>query len=270
MNKKILEVKNLAFSYKESLRPLIEDISLKIRPGERLAVIGENGAGKTTLMKLICGLYEKDQGQILVAGQDIASYKSHELSKKVAYVFQNPDDQIFMSKVEDEIFYGRKDKDRLLESKRLKDILKLTGLEDELDNHPHNLPWSFRKFVAIATIMLQNPDLLIFDEPTAGQDQEGKRRLEAIFSYLENQGKALITISHDMDFVAKNFKRVLVMKDGHILQDKEAQEIFYQGELMKSASLKKPYVPYILEDLGEDLPKILEIDQIKHLLKKGS
>lgn len=264
MEKDIIKINNLYFSYLDDEKYQINGISLKFKQGVKVAVLGENGAGKTTLMKLICGLYKAQKGEILVEDKDISTIMSHELSKKVGYIFQNPDDQIFMPTVREEILYGH-EKENIGED-RLKNIADICGLEKFLDTHPHNLPWSYRKFVSIGTVMLQNPDIFIFDEPTAGQDKKGTKMLENIIDKLQEKGKIVITITHDMDFAARNFNRIVVLRDGKVVADGDGKDIFYDTQLIKSSSLRKPYVPYILEGLSEDLVKILEIDEIKSLL----
>lgn len=268
MKKNIININKLYYSYNKDIEDnySIYNINLNIFEGEKIAILGKNGAGKTTLMKLICNLYTPNSGDLFVDNININSLSSYELSKKIGYVFQNPDDQIFLPTVKKEILYGHKEDEEFLNDKNIKEITEICGIDNFLNTHPHNLPWSYRKFISIATIMVNNPDVFIFDEPTAGQDIKGIKSLENIIDNLHNKNKTIITITHDMDFAARNFNRIIIMKNGQIVGDGIPSDIFYNTELINMANLKKPFIPYILEEFNSPSKRPLTINDLKNIL----
>src|SRR5699024_9589048 len=162
----------------------------------------------------------------------------------VGYVFQNPDDQIFNDTVFDELAFGLK-KLGVTEEKyeriiyEVSDICELTKY---LDTNPYDLPYSIRKFVAIASIIVMDTEVVILDEPTAGQDMKGMIVIERIINYLIKNNKTVITITHDMEFTVKNFSRVIVMSQGKKLADSCPKDIFWNQNLLKKAQLQQPYI----------------------------
>jgi energy-coupling factor transport system ATP-binding protein len=165
-------------------------------------------------------------------------------------VFQNPDDQIFHSTVEKEVTFGiaklPTERKRVL----IEDALTITGLTEERNWHPYNLPLSVRKFISIASVIVMDTDVIIFDEPTAGQDLRGNRLLADIITTLRKRGKILITISHDMDFVAENCSRVIVMADKQIIADGRPETVFWDLETLERARLKQCRISQICRRLG--------------------
>ncbi|MDD3140629.1 MAG: ABC transporter ATP-binding protein [Lachnospiraceae bacterium] len=254
-------MKNVSFSYPNGFLA-VDDVSMEIKSGENVAIVGQNGAGKTTTVKMMNGLFRATKGEILVGDMDTKKYTTAEISRMVGYVFQNPDDQIFHSTVESEIRFGPKilKLDVEEEDRRVEEALKLTGMDVYKEENPYNLPLSIRKFVTIAAVIAMGTDILIFDEPTAGQDVGGNKRLSHILQYLHEQGKTVITISHDMEFVASNFKRVIVMAKKKIVRSGSPKEIFWDFETLEYAMLKQPYVSRVCKILGlED--NIIDIDE---------
>ena len=167
-----ITVKNLSFKYPSGTENVLNDISLKVEKGEKLAIIGQNGAGKTSFVKMLNGLLKAEKGEVIVDGWNTKDFSVAKMSKKVGYVFQNPMDQIFHNNVFDEIAFGAK---KLKYSKEKLDSLvekamKLTKLSEFKKENPYNLPYSMRKFVTIASIIAMDCDVVIMDEPTAGQD----------------------------------------------------------------------------------------------------
>lgn len=229
-----------------------DDISLHIKSGENAAVIGKNGAGKTTLAKMLNGLLKPQQGDVFIGNRNTKDYTTAQISKLAGYVFQNPDEQIFHATVEKEVAFAPKRMKLKKEDiiRRTQEALKRTKLEEYREENPYNLPLSLRKFVTIAAVLAMEPDIYIFDEPTAGQDMEGNRKLTEILRYLHSKGKTMITITHDMEFVAENCKKIIVMANNKIIRTGSPEEIFRDMEVMKEANLKPPSVSRICTQLG--------------------
>ena len=244
-------LKDVSFSYPNGF-PAVEHINIEIKSGENVAIVGQNGAGKTTTVKMMNGLLKPTKGDVLIGEMNTRDYTTAQVSRVVGYVFQNPDDQIFHSTVEDEVRYGPKTMKLSLEEeeRRVKEALEITGMEAYRDENPMNLPLSMRKFVTIAAVIAMGTEVLIFDEPTAGQDKEGNERLKKILETLNQKGRTLITISHDMEFVAANFRKVIVMAKKQVVRMGTPEEIFWDFESLNRAKLKQPYVSRVCRELG--------------------
>lgn len=260
-----VEVNNISYTYPKNKKDSIKNISLSFDKGKTYGIIGQNGAGKTTLVKAICGLLKPSKGYIKLNNNDIAKLPASKRSEYVGYVFQNPDDQIFLSTVRSEILYTNKKEE--VDEELFLDIIKLCGLENELDNHPYNLSWSTRKFVAIATLLYLDPQVVIFDEPTAGQDIFGNRRLKSIIEKLKERGKIIIIITHDMEFITDGIDEIIVMNRGEILKQGRPEVILTSPNFLEKASLKQPYVPSVLNKLGGKGKGIIRIEELIDSLK---
>ncbi len=256
-----LILKDVSYSYPGGYLA-VDNINMEIKAGENVAIVGQNGAGKTTTVKMMNGLLRPTKGEILVGDMNTKDYTTAQISRIVGYVFQNPDDQIFHSTVESEVRFGPKTLKLSLEeeNKRVKDALEMTGMDIYKDENPMNLPLSMRKFVTIAAVIAMGTDILIFDEPTAGQDIKGDERLSEILKLLHEQGKTVITISHDMEFVAENFDRVIVMAKKKIVRSGKPKEIFWDFESLEHAMLKQPYVSRVCSALGIE-GSVINIDE---------
>lgn len=236
-----IELKHAGFAYPDGF-VANKDLNLTIQPGERLAIVGQNGAGKTTAVKMMNGLHKPTEGDVLVDGQNTKEHTTAQTARTVGYVFQNPDDQIFNQTVRAEIEYmPRYFKLPQAEiDRRTERAVTLTGLEHYLKKNPFDIPYPIRKFVTIAAVLVTEPKYVIFDEPTAGQDRRGTLLLEGIMEQLQAEGIAVVTITHDMEFVARNFKRVVAMAHGNILADGTARQIFGDAAVVAEARLRRP------------------------------
>lgn len=243
-------IEKLDFSYLADI-PVLEDLNMKLdqRP---IAIIGQNGAGKTTLVKLLKGLLKPVSGSIYFHGEDISGKTVAMLAGSVGYVFQNPDDQIFKYNVMDEVLFGPLNigMDPEQAKKEAAWALELTGLSGKEKENPYDLELYERKMTAIASVLAMDTDVLILDEPTIAQDWKGRQIIGSIIRSLSGRGKLVIAILHDMDFVAENFERVIIMAHGQVLADGTAKEVFAQEEVLKKARLQKPYVMQLSEALG--------------------
>lgn len=229
-----------------------DDISIHIKSGENAAVIGKNGAGKTTLAKMLNGMLKPQVGDVLIGDMNTRDYTTAQISKLAGYVFQNPDEQIFYAAVEKEVAFGPKRLKLKKEEikRRTEEALKLTSLEEYREENPYNLSLSQRKFVTIAAVLAMEPDIYIFDEPTAGQDMAGNQKLAEILRHRHRKGKTVISITHDMEFAAENCEKIVVMANNKIIRTGSPKEIFWDMEVMKEANLKQPSVSRICRQLG--------------------
>lgn len=250
----MFRIEHLDFSYLANV-PILKDLNLHL-DGRPTAIIGQNGAGKTTLVKLLKGLLKPVSGNIYFRGEEMAGKTVAMLAGNVGYVFQNPDDQIFKYNVLDEVMFGPlnigMDPERA--KSEAKKALELTGLAGKEGENPYDLEMYERKMTAIASVLAMDTDVLILDEPTIAQDWRGRRIIGSIIRSLTERGKLVIAILHDMDFVAENFERVIVMAHGTVLADGRAEEVFEQEEALKKACLQKPYVMQLCSRLGYEKP----------------
>lgn len=265
-----LELKDVRFSYPNGFEALC-GLNLKVGQGEKVAIIGENGAGKTTMAKMTNGLLRPASGEVLVNGQPTAGRTVAAISRNVGYVFQNPDDQICNQSIFKEITYTlRYNKTFPPEEirRRANEVLELVGMGGMGETNPYDISFSHRKFVTIASVILQDPDIVLLDEPTAGQDRVCMERLADVIDMLHGQGKAVITITHDMSFVVRHFDRVVVMAHGEIIADASPREIFWDMDILKEAALSQPYISALAYRLG--LPgNVLTVDEFIDAVAKA-
>ena len=263
-----LVIKDVSFTYPGNFLA-VDGINMEIKAGENVAIVGQNGAGKSTTVKMMNGLLKPTKGDVIVGDMNTKDYTTAQVSKYVGYVFQNPDDQIFHATVEEEVRFGPKymKLGKEEEDRRVEFAMKLTGMDEFKDENPMNLPLSMRKFVTIAAVVAMDTDILIFDEPTAGQDIEGNKRLSEILKILHEMGKTVITISHDMEFVVENFERVIVMATKKIVREGTPAEIFWDLETLKHAMLHQPYVSRVCRELGIEGNVIHMDEAVEELLK---
>jgi len=263
-----LHLKNVSFAYPDGTKAL-EDLTLTVPSGQRLAIVGQNGAGKTTAVKLMNGLLKPTEGTVHVGDWNTKDHTTAQVSRKVGYVFQNPDDQIFHNDVESEVKFGPKnmgfDPERV---EKLTDwAMKLCGISNVADENPYNLPYSVRKFVTIASVLAMDSDVIILDEPTAGQDRVGLDLLGKLLDELEKKEKTVITITHDMEFVTEYFSRIVVMANRKIIADDDSEHIFYNPAILEESMLKPPAVAKMANLLGLE-KGILTKSQLLSVIKE--
>lgn len=238
-----IQISDLHYTY-PSGDSAINGISLDISKTDPIAIIGQNGAGKTTLAKHFNGILRPTSGTILINGDDINSRTTAEWSRKIGYVFQNPQDQLFLETVKKELSFGpgklKMSPERI--EQNVDYAAQLCQLSDKLDGHPFDLSPTQRKFCTIASIITMDPEVILLDEPTGGQDYEGTLLLEKIIQELHAKGKLVITISHDMDFVIRNFKRIIVLCKGQVIVDADARIAFSKVDDLKKTFIEPP--PY--------------------------
>ena len=246
-----IEISDLYFSYPSGVEAL-RGISLTIESGEQVAIVGQNGAGKTTLVKHLNGLLQPARGRVLIGDWDTAKYSVAKLASRVGYVFQNPDEQLFSKNVEAEVAFGPRNLGFNGEQLQalVKDALILTELSNKTETNPYDLSVTWRKMVAIASIISMDTNIVIFDEPTTGQDAVNVARIANVIAELQKRGKTVITITHDIDFCAENFERVIAMSQGQILLDGKANAVLGQEEILATTYVDPPQLTRLGKRLG--------------------
>ena len=246
-----IEINDLHYSYPSGIEAL-RGISLTMQDGEQVAVIGQNGAGKTTLVKHLNGLLQPTSGSVVIEGWDTTKYSVAKLAARVGYVFQNPDEQLFSPTVGQEIAFGpnnlgyTSDKVEAL----VTDAMALTELADKSTVNPYDLSSTWRKMVAIASIISMDTPIVIFDEPTTGQDAANIARIANIIRALRKRGKTVITITHDIDFCAENFERIIALSQGRVLLDGPANDVLGQDEILATTYVDPPQLTRLGKRLG--------------------
>ena len=243
------QVQDLRFSYVKG-REVLHGLNLALdhRP---TAIIGQNGAGKTTLVRVLKGLLKPDSGEIRYQGENLETKTVAELASRVGYVFQNPDDQIFKYKVLEEVMFGPLNIGMSQQEAEASahEALRMVGLDEKADENPYDLELSDRKMVAIASVLAMNTDVIILDEPTIAQSWNGREKIREIIQAKAAEGKLVIAILHDMDFVANSFDRVIAMAHGEILADGTPAEVFRNHPVLEKAALAAPPLYELLEEL---------------------
>lgn len=236
----LIQMKNINYSY-DSGATAIKNINLEINSGESVAFIGPNGSGKSTLMKLINGLVSPSRGSYTFQGVEITSKQLENdmflknFHKKVGFVFQNSEVQLFCSNVYDEIAFGIRQMNMPEEevSKRVEDILKLLKIENLKHRQPYHLSGGEKRKIAIASVLVMNPEVLVFDEPMNGLDPETKRFLKELMIVLNEAGKTILCSTHDFEYVKGVFKRAIVFsKDHTIIRDGDYKAIMEDEEFL--------------------------------------
>ncbi|MCS7097072.1 MAG: energy-coupling factor ABC transporter ATP-binding protein [Candidatus Methanomethylicia archaeon] len=266
----MIEVYDLWFDYDGY--PVLKGLTFNIGNGEMVAIMGENGAGKTTLIKHFNGLLKPKRGYVKVFGIDTRHATVAQLSRKVGLIFQNPDHQLFAETVEEEVSFALKNfgfPNDLIKEK-VERTLKLLGLYDFKDRSPFTLSGGERKRVTIASVLCYDPEIIIFDEPTVGQDYMQKEKLAQLIKSLHNQSKTVIVVTHDVEFVAENFPRVILLSNGRIIADGNTRRILTDEDLIKKANLILPQMTQVAFALSEfGFPRnLLSVSEVRDCIIK--
>jgi len=239
----LVSVRDLVYEYGGGKRA-IDGLSLDVYKGDFVALIGQNGAGKTTLAKHFNSILKPSSGSVRVCGIDAAKSEPEDLSRHIGYVFQNPDHQIFCQSVYKELEYGLRNlelpEDEI--ARRIDKVLELTGLAKVRDEHPFSLGKGQRQMIAVASILVLEPEILVVDEPTTGLDWAGIRRMMDLVHRLHEAGTTIVMITHDMDIVSHHANRVVAMCHGRIILDGTPDEVFGAEEELKAACVTPPEI----------------------------
>jgi energy-coupling factor transport system ATP-binding protein len=231
---------------------VLNGVTLTLEVGEQVALIGQNGSGKTTLAKHLNGLLRPQRGEVWIGDWLTSSCSISRLAHRVAYVFQNPDEQSFRQRVWDEVAFGPQNLG--YNSARVKTLvaeaLSWVGLEEYSGINPRDQGYSSRKRVALAGALAMDTPVMVFDEPTSGLDAQELNMLAQILSSLRERNKTVLVISHDLDFVAENLGRVVLMDRGCVVADYSTQE-FFQNASCQSSSLQPPQIVRLSQQLGQ-------------------
>jgi cobalt/nickel transport system ATP-binding protein len=240
-----LEIESLGFSYEDGTVAL-ENVSLSLERGEKVAIVGPNGAGKSTLLHLIAGFRMPFTGKVLIDSQTLTESSADDLRKTVGLLFQDPDDQIFMPTVEEDVAFGPR-------NLRLEDIdgrvskgLRSAGVETLAKRKTHKLSFGMKKRVAIAGIMAMDPDILLLDEPTSGLDPKARSEL---IKLLKGMDRSMLIATHDLEAAAEIVDRAVVLNVG-ILMEGTMRDLVMSRDLLERAGLEIPPVSKLFSVLG--------------------
>ncbi len=237
----VIRVEDVYYEYPDGVEAL-RGVSMTVSSGEFVAIMGENGAGKTTLIKHFNGVLKPTKGRVLVKGRDTRTCSVAELSRIVGLVFQNPDHQLFGETVYDEVAFALRNFNFPKEviERRVEWALKIMELYRYKDKSPYSLSVGERKRLAIAAVLAYDPEIVVLDEPTAGQDYVQKEKISEILNLLRTMGKTVVIVTHDVEFVVEHVDRVYLMSEGRIIASAPPREIFTQQALLRRAHLLPP------------------------------
>jgi energy-coupling factor transport system ATP-binding protein len=246
----VIRCEGLVYVYPGGTRAL-DGVDLDIKAGERVAIVGQNGSGKSTLVLHWNGLLRPTEGRVLIDGKPAEDRRVAALARIVGIAFQDPDRQIFAGKVRTEVSFGARNvglRDKALDA-AVDGALAAVGLADQANANPYDLGYSRRKLLALASVLAMQTPVVVLDEPTTGQDARGVARIRELVASLAAAGRTVVTVSHDMRFVAETFERVVVMGSGKILLDGRPDEVFASAAwpALRSTNLEPP----LAAELGE-------------------
>jgi energy-coupling factor transport system ATP-binding protein len=251
----------------------LKGVSITIKDGEFVAIMGQNGAGKSTFVKHFNGLLKPSIGTVRANGVETTKTSVATLARNVGFVFQNPDHQLFSETVEDEIAFALKNfgfEPKVIED-RVTWALNLLSLTQYRKTSPFLLSGGERKRVALASVLAWDPKTLILDEPTIGQDHEQKEILRQFILQLQTQGKTVVIVTHDVEFVAESNPRVVLMKEGKIVADGIGKDILTDPALLEMSSIVLPQIAQLFMKLSSlGFPKnIIDIYEAKEIILKA-
>jgi energy-coupling factor transport system ATP-binding protein len=242
-----IEISQARFVYPAGDVVALNNVDLRIDQGEIVGIIGQNGSGKTTLTKLFNGLLKPTSGTVLINGIDTADKTVQQMAAHVGYVFQNPNHQLFARTIQAELEFGPTNLGVPPEeiAERVARAVKAFGLTEVIEEHPYRVSFPIRKLVGIASIVTMEPSILIFDEPSTGQDHHTTHIINDLMRRLRDEGTTVVCVSHDMPLLADVVERVIVMKNTEIIADASPREVFANRELMSRTNLQAPQITEI-------------------------
>lgn len=263
----ILELDNICFSYNNE-KQILKNVSFKINKGDMAAIVGRNGAGKSTISKLVCGFYKPTSGRILFDGKDMVDYTIKERSQKIGFIMQNPNQMISKTMVYDEVAFGLKIRG-LSDSQikeRVYETLKICGLYGYRNWPISALSFGQKKRVTIASILVLNPDMIILDEPTAGQDFKHYTEIMEFLVDLNKKGVTILMVTHDMHLMLEYTNKVIVLSEGEKIADNIPAYILTNKEIIEKANLKETSLHQLalkcdIEDTTKFVNKFIDYDR---------
>jgi len=255
------------FSYTPG-QPVLRGISLEIRPGEVVGLMGENGAGKTTLVKHINGLLKPERGAVYVDGVDTRSTSTASLARRVGFVFQNADHQLFADSLEEEVAFALRNLGFPPQEiqERVDRYLSLFDLDRYRGQSPFLLSGGERKRLAIASVLCVDPSILILDEPTQAQDAHQKRKLLSLIHSFRHPDRILLLVTHDVEFAVQAVDRVILLSQGRILADGTPRQVLGNPQLLLQARLLPPQLTQLAHQLAQQVPEfptdLIALDEV--------
>jgi energy-coupling factor transport system ATP-binding protein len=247
----MISVRDVHFNYPDG-PPVLRGVNLDIKDGEFVAIMGENGAGKTTLVKMFNGLLKPSKGTVQIDGIETKEKSVAQMSRNVGLIFQNPDNQLFAETVTQELGFSLKNfgfSEDVIQ-KRVTSFLHLLDLEQYANSSPFVLSGGERKRVALAATLVWDPKHVIMDEPTIGQDYLQKEKLRNFITQLVSQGKSVVIVTHDVEFVAECKPRIVLLSHGTIIGDGPTTQILTDPLLVEEASLRMPQIATLMNSLA--------------------
>ena len=247
----LLEVRNLTFGYERG-RQTLRDVSLTIQKGEMVSIVGKNGAGKSTFSKLVCGFETPDSGEILFQGRDLLQENIRHRAKHIGYVMQNPNQMISKTMIFDEVALSLRNMGKSEEEirEKVEETLKVCGLFPFRNWPVSALSFGQKKRVTIASVLVQDPELIILDEPTSGQDFHHYTEIMEFLRGLNEKGVTVVMITHDMHLMLEYTPRALVFADGRLIADRSAAAVLCDPQLIRQAALKETSLFTLANQLG--------------------
>lgn len=265
----MIRLREVSYTYPKGVEA-IRELNLDVAVGEALFVLGHNGAGKSTMLRLFNGLLKPTTGTVTVDGTDTAKVRPAQLSRTVGLVFQNPDAQLFRDRVSDEVSFGAEHgagTDGAAE--RLEWAMALLGLESVGDRNPYDLSLSWRKRVAIASVVAMGSPILVLDEPTGGQDADGTRVLTDLILDRRRHGHGCVVVTHDVDLAFDCADRVVVLRDGKIHLEGDPMSVL-GDPLLPEAGVEASTMHRVSQGMGLD-PPVRTVDELEeHLRARGA
>lgn len=246
-----IRVDNVRFAYREPIT-VLRDVDLSFQRGEFTAIIGHNGSGKSTLMRLILGLLRPSSGRVLIDGVDTRTAKVSELARKIGFIFQDPNDQLFANSVAEEIRFGLENLE-LPEDEidtRVEETLEQFGLQEVRDVFPRFLARGDKQKLCIASIVAMHPQILLLDEPTTGQDHRDARQIMQLAQTLNERGITILLVTHDLINVSRYARRIVVVNDGEIIADAPTATVMSDRPLLDKCHLAPPQIVRISLELA--------------------
>jgi len=264
----VIRLEGVSFRYPDG-RLALEDLSVSMAPGERVALVGPNGAGKSTLLHIMAGLFVPSAGKAVVKGVELNRKSAPEVRRHVGLMFQDPDDQIFMPSVWEDVAFGPTNyglpEDEV--RRRVVEAMRMTGIEGFEERVPHRLSLGEKKRVAMAGLLTMSPDLLLLDEPTANLDPQGRREFVEI---LEKRNEAIVIATHDLSVAFHLAKRVLVLKT-KLLYDGDVFGLIQDRKVLREARLELPSFSRLIqrwaEETGKEFRPPATVDEALEILR---
>ncbi len=269
----IIALHHLFYKFPDTQNYVLKDISFAMNKGEVIGIMGSNGAGKTTLIKTLNGLIRPTEGKLFFRGEDTTSKTTAVLSRKIGLVFQNPNHQLFSNTVEDEMKFSLKNFEYTKEEKEeiIDQMLISFNLNKYKNRSPFSLSGGEMKKLSIASIICRDPEILVFDEPTLGQDAKSLRFFIDLLNKEKAKEKSIIIVTHNVEFALEHIPRILLMKKGELIADGPTLKVLNNPILVREASLTFSQVnklKIVLEKNGIDVPKDISLkEEMVHFLE---